>query len=98
VVSRADPSTLPMTPNSAESVADQSRRFLHIGGIRLAVNLEKAGCPNLPVEGVRLDVIQVPNPEPRIMRYELTDFDGLPSGRSFQTNRVVSPVLTIGAS
>jgi hypothetical protein len=32
------------------------------------------------------------------MRYELTDFDGLPSGRSFQTNRVVSPVLTIGAS
>jgi transposase len=29
----------------------------------------------LPVEGIGLDVIQAPKPEPRIMRYELTDFE-----------------------
>jgi hypothetical protein len=29
----------------------------------------------LPVEGIGLDMIQGPKPEPRIMRYELTDFE-----------------------
>jgi hypothetical protein len=29
----------------------------------------------LPVEGIGLDVIQAPKPDPRIMRYELTDFE-----------------------
>jgi len=29
----------------------------------------------LPVEDIGLDVIQAPKPEPRIMRYELTDFE-----------------------
>src|SRR5258708_4692910 len=37
--------------------------------------LGNAGWPVLPVEGIRLDVIQAPKPEPRIMRYELTDFE-----------------------
>ena len=43
--------------------------------VRLAANLGSAGCPGLPVEGIGLDVIQAPKPEPRIMRYELTDFE-----------------------
>jgi hypothetical protein len=34
-----------------------------------------SGCPVLPVEGIGLDVIQAPKPRPRIMRYELTDFE-----------------------
>jgi len=29
----------------------------------------------LPVEGIGLDVIQAPKPEPQIMRYELTDYE-----------------------
>jgi hypothetical protein len=29
----------------------------------------------VPVEDIGLDVIQAPKPEPRIMRYELTDFE-----------------------
>jgi hypothetical protein len=38
-------------------------------------NLGNAGCPALPVEGIGLDVIQAPKPEPRIMRYELNDYE-----------------------
>jgi transposase len=40
----------------------------------------------LPVEGVGLDVIQAPTPEPRIMRYELTDFEWA-AIRSFLPNK-----------
>jgi hypothetical protein len=29
----------------------------------------------LPVEGIGLDVIQATKPEPRVKRYELTDFE-----------------------
>jgi hypothetical protein len=36
----------------------------------------------LPVEGIGLDMIQALEPGPRIMRYELTDFER--SGRSFR--------------
>jgi hypothetical protein len=43
--------------------------------VRLAGNLGNAGCPVLPVGCSGLDVIQAPKPEPRIMRYELTDFE-----------------------
>jgi hypothetical protein len=43
--------------------------------VRLGRDLGNAGCPVLPVEGIGLDVVQSPNPEPRIMRYELTDFE-----------------------
>src|ERR1700732_1590879 len=43
--------------------------------VRLGGNLRNAGCPVLPVEGIGLDVIQAPKPEPRIMRYEFTDFE-----------------------
>ena len=52
--------------------------------VRSAVNLGSAGCPGLPVEGIGLDVIQAPKPEPRIVRYELTDFEWaaiVPHGR-----------------
>src|SRR6266849_10929310 len=38
-------------------------------------NLGNAGCPVLQVEGIGLDVIQAPKPEPRIMRYELTNVE-----------------------
>jgi hypothetical protein len=43
--------------------------------VRLAVNLGSAGRPDSPVEGIGLDVIQATKPEPRIKRYELTDFE-----------------------
>ena len=43
--------------------------------VRLGGNLGYAGCPVLPVEDIGLDVIQAPKPEPRIMRYELTDLE-----------------------
>src|SRR5258708_26340030 len=43
--------------------------------VRSGGNLGNAGCPVLPVEGIRLDVIQAPKPEPRIMQYVLTDFE-----------------------
>ena len=36
---------------------------------------KNAGCPVLPVEGIGMDVIQAPKPEPGIMRDELTDFE-----------------------
>ena len=54
--------------------------------VRLGGNLGNAGCPVLPVEGVGLDVIQAPKPEPRIMRYELTDFEWA-AIRSFLPNK-----------
>ncbi len=40
--------------------------------VRLAGNLENAGCPLLQVEGIGFHVIQAPA-ERRIMRSELTD-------------------------
>jgi hypothetical protein len=40
----------------------------------------------LPVEGIGLDVIQAPKPEPQIMRYELTDYEWAAS-RSCRTSR-----------
>jgi transposase len=40
----------------------------------------------LPVEGIGLDVIQASKPEPRIMRYELTDFEWA-AIRSFLPNK-----------
>jgi hypothetical protein len=43
--------------------------------VRLGGNLGNAGFPVLPVEGIGLDVIQAPKPEPPIMWYELTDFE-----------------------
>jgi hypothetical protein len=49
-------------------------------------NLGNAGCPVLPVEGIGLDVIQAPRREPRIMRYELSDFEWA-AIRSFLPNR-----------
>ena len=55
--------------------------------VRLGGNLRNAGCPVLPVEGIGLDMIQAPKPEPRIMRYEFTDFEWAASGRSFRTSR-----------
>jgi hypothetical protein len=45
------------------------------GIVRLRVNLGSTGPPVLPVEGIGVDVIQASKPEPRIMRYELTDFE-----------------------
>ena len=54
--------------------------------VRLAANLGSAGCPGLPVEGIGFDVIQAPKPEPRIMRYELTDFEWA-AIRSFLPNK-----------
>jgi len=38
-------------------------------------NLGNPDPPVLPVEGIGLDVIKMPKPELRIMRYELTDFE-----------------------
>jgi hypothetical protein len=49
-------------------------------------NLGSAGCPVLPVEGIGLDVIQATKREPRIMRYELTDFEWA-AIRSFLPNK-----------
>jgi hypothetical protein len=43
--------------------------------VRLRGNLRNAGRPALPVEGIGLDVIQAPKRGPRIMRYDLTDFE-----------------------
>jgi transposase len=40
----------------------------------------------LPIEGIGLDVIQASKPEPRIMRYELTDFEWA-AIRSFLPNK-----------
>jgi transposase len=49
-------------------------------------NLGNPDPPVLPVEGIGLDVIQTPKPEPRIMRYELTDFEWA-TIRSFLPNK-----------
>ena len=54
--------------------------------VRLRGNLGSAGCPILPVEGIGLDVIQATKREPRIMRYELTDFEWA-AIRSFLPNK-----------
>jgi hypothetical protein len=43
--------------------------------VRLRGSLGSTGPPVLPVEGIGLDVIQASKPEPRIMRYEPTDFE-----------------------
>jgi hypothetical protein len=52
----------------------------------------------LPVEGTGLDVIQATKREPRIMRYELTDFEWAAITSFCRTSRVAFPVLTTGAS
>jgi hypothetical protein len=66
--------------------------------VRFAANLGSAGCPGLPVEGIGLDAIQAPKPEPRIMRYELTDFEWA-TIRSFLPNKPCGIlVLTADAS
>jgi hypothetical protein len=59
-------------PSDRMSELGHSRRFWHV---RLGVKLGNAGCPVLPVEGIGVEVIQASKPEPRIMRYELTDFE-----------------------
>src|SRR5271170_1051779 len=56
------------------------------GDVRLRGNLGSTGPPVLPVEGIGLDVIQASKPEPRIMRYELTDFEWA-AIRSFLPNK-----------
>ena len=54
--------------------------------VRLRGNLGSSGCPILPVEGIGLAVIQATKREPRIMRYELTDFEWA-AIRSFLPNK-----------
>jgi hypothetical protein len=49
-------------------------------------NLGSADCPVLPVEGIGLNVIQRTKTGPRIMRYELTDFEWA-AIRSFRPNK-----------
>jgi len=58
----------------ATSALGHSRRFWHVGVMSGAV------------EGIGLDVIQAPKREPRIMRYELTDFEWA-AIRSFLPNK-----------
>ena len=52
----------------------------------------------LPVERIGLDVIQASNPEPQIMRYELTDFEWTAIRPFLPNRRVAFPVLMPGAS
>ena len=68
------------------SALGHPRRFWH-WHVRLRVNLGSADCPCLPVEGTGLDVIQASRAEPRIMRYELTDFEWAASRHSFLPNK-----------
>ena len=56
------------------------------GYVRLRGNLGSTGPPVLPVEGIGFDVIQASKPDPRIMRYELTDFEWA-AIRSFLPNK-----------
>jgi hypothetical protein len=49
-------------------------------------NLLQSGRPVLPVKGIGLDVIQAPQAEPRIRRYELTDLEWA-AIRSFVPNQ-----------
>jgi len=46
------------------SVQGHSRRFWHVRDVRLRDNLGSTGPPVLPVEGIGLNVIQAPKPEP----------------------------------
>src|ERR1700730_308134 len=50
------------------------------------VQSRKCQLSGFAVEGIGLDVIQAPKPEPRIMRYELTDFEWA-AIRSFRPNK-----------
>ena len=43
------------------------------------------------VDGAALHVIQAPTLEPRIMRYELNDFEGPPSNQCCRTSRAAVP-------
>jgi len=54
--------------------------------VGLGGDLGNADCPVLLVEGISLDVIQASKPGPRIMRYELTDFEWA-AIRSFLPNK-----------
>jgi hypothetical protein len=54
------------------SIASVLARPKHV---RLGGNLGIADCPVLPVEGFGLNMIQASKAGPRIMRYELTDFE-----------------------
>src|SRR5580692_2819263 len=54
----------------------QSRRFWHVGGMSgLRSISEVPDVQGLPVEDIGSDLIQASRPEPRIVRYELTDFE-----------------------
>jgi hypothetical protein len=52
----------------------------------------------LLIEGIGLDVIQAPKPGPRIVRYELTDFEWTAIQPLLPNKPLAFPVLTTGAS
>jgi hypothetical protein len=49
--------------------------------VRLWGNHGSADCPVLTVEGIGMNMIQAAKRAPRIMRYELTEFEWALSGR-----------------
>ena len=55
--------------------------------------LGKLGNAGLPVEGIGLDMIQALNRSLESCGLNSRTLNGLPSGRSFRTSRVVFPVL-----
>jgi hypothetical protein len=61
---------------------DQGAAYPALRLVRLGDNRGNADCPVLPI----LDVIQAPKAGPRIMRYELTDFEWA-AIRSFLPNK-----------
>jgi len=54
-------------------------------------------CPALPVGGIGLDVIQAPKPEPRMMRYDLTNFEWAVIRPFLPNKRAAFPSFLIGA-
>jgi transposase len=69
------------------SVWGHLRRFGHVSDMSAyGVISEVPVLRFLPVERIGLDVIQASKPEPRIMRYELTDFEWT-AIRSFLPNK-----------
>ena len=68
-----------------------SRRFWHVRSMSgYGGNLGSADCPALTVEGIGLNVIRATKRGPRIMRYELTDFEWA-TIRSFLQNNESTP-------
>src|SRR5438105_4175006 len=81
------------TKTSCDARPDHTKGVIRVGSVTSAAGPIGGSFRKwrFGVDGFGVDVIQAPLPEFRIMRYELSDSSGLPSGRCARISRVSAP-------